>query len=185
MESTKPTILLKMVIMGSGGVGKTSLARTYVYQEFTQSYMQTLGEDVFSKELSIDDVNSKIIVNISDIAGQERFAKFRKMYMKKASFGLAVYDLTMPGSITSLKTEWLPELAEGLFDKFLLVLVGNKKDLQNERKISPEQAEELVEHIKNHYPIIRVISSIETSALTRENVDLAFESLVKGFLNIY
>ena len=110
-------IQLKLVLMGKGGVGKTSLVNRYVHQRFSQNYMQTLGQDVFSKKLSIN--NNQVVVQIYDIAGQERFESFRPVYLQGADLGLAIFDLTIPGTIAELKNNWLPELSRPRLDLVL------------------------------------------------------------------
>lgn len=173
-------IQLKLVLMGKGGVGKTSLVNRYVYQRFSQNYMQTLGQDVFSKKLTIN--NEQVVIQIYDIAGQERFESFRPVYLQGADLGLAVFDLTIPGTITELKNQWLPELAKSLEKPFLLSVVGNKSDLKNQRVVDEAHSKELVSFIKKKYPNIIVVQYIETSAKENENVDIAFFELVKKFV---
>ena len=174
-------IQIKMVLMGKGGVGKTSLVNRYVHQRFSQNYMQTLGQDVFSKKLSIN--NNQVVVQIYDIAGQERFESFRPVYLQGADLGLAIFDLTIPGTITDLKNQWLPELAKSLEKPFYLSVVGNKSDLKEQRAVKESQGKELVAYIKKKYPTINIVEYIETSAKANENVDVAFVNLVQKFID--
>ena len=173
-------IQLKLVLMGKGGVGKTSLVNRYVYQRFSQNYMQTLGQDVFSKKLTIN--NEQVVIQIYDIAGQERFESFRPVYLQGADLGLAVFDLTIPGTITELKNQWLPELAKSLEKPFLLSVVGNKSDLKNQRVVDEAHSKELVSFIKKKKPYIIDVQYIETSSKENENVDIALFEIVKKFV---
>ena len=172
---------LKLILIGSGGVGKTSLVNRYIHQRFSQNYMQTLGQDVFSKKLTIN--NNQIVVQIYDIAGQERFESFRPAYFRGADLGLAVFDLTMPGTIIDLKNQWLPELAKTLEKPFYLSVVGNKSDLKEQRNVDEAHGKEVVSYIKKKYSNINVIQYIETSAKENENVDVAFFDLVKKYVD--
>ena len=174
-------VQLKMVLLGKGGVGKTSLVNRYVHQRFSQNYMQTLGQDVFSKKLTIN--NSQVVIQIYDIAGQERFESFRPVYLQGADLGLAIFDLTIPGTIAELKNNWLPELSKRLEKPFFLSVVGNKSDLKGQRSVKESQGKELVSYIKKKYPTINVVQYIETSAKENENVDVAFFDLVQKYID--
>lgn len=172
---------LKMVLLGKGGVGKTSLVNRYVHQRFSQNYMQTLGQDVFSKKLTIG--NNQVVIQIYDIAGQERFESFRPVYLQGADLGLAVFDLTIPGTISELKNSWLPELSKHIDKPFYLSVVGNKRDLKSQRAVDEAHGKELVSYIKKKYPTINVFQYVETSAKENENVDIAFFDLVEKYIN--
>jgi small GTP-binding protein len=166
--------------MGKGGVGKTSLVNRYVHQRFLQRYMQTLGEDVFSKKQIID--YKKVYVAIHDLAGQERFSPFRQTYLKGSQLGLAIFDLTMPNSIDSLKDYWIDDLTKVIDpnSKFFLSVVGNKSDL--EKKVTDKDIKRLLSFIKKHYTNIVVCEYIETSAKENTNVDVSFMNLVNKFI---
>lgn len=172
---------LKMVLLGKGGVGKTSLVNRYVHQRFSQNYMQTLGQDVFSKKLTIN--NNQVVIQIYDIAGQERFESFRPVYLQGADLGLAVFDLTIPGTISELKNSWLPELSRHIEKPFFLSVVGNKSDLKSQRSVDEAHGKELVSYIKKKYPTINVVQYVETSAKENENVDVAFFDLVQKYID--
>ena len=171
---------LKMVLLGKGGVGKTSLVNRYVHQRFATNYLQTLGEDVFSKKLVLD--NNQIMIQIHDLAGQERFSQFRASYIKGADIGLAVFDLTTIPTLTELQDQWLPDLSKTIDKKFYLTIVGNKTDLKERRKIDSTKGKALVDYVKKHYPNITIVEYIETSAKENENVDVAFLNLVTKFV---
>jgi Ras-related protein Rab-7A len=167
--------------MGHGGVGKTSLVNRYVHQRFLQNYMQTLGQDVFSKKITID--NNQVITQIYDIAGQERFESFRPAYLRGSDLGLAVFDLTIPKTITELKNAWLPELSKTLEKPFYLSVVGNKSDLKDQRAVDEAHGKELVSYIKKKFTNINIVEYIETSAKENEDVDMAFLNLVQKFVS--
>lgn len=174
-------IQLKLILIGSGGVGKTSLVNRYIHQRFSQNYMQTLGQDVFSKKLTIN--NQQVVVQIYDIAGQERFESFRPAYFRGADLGLAVFDLTMPGSITDLKNTWLPELSKTIEKPFYLSVVGNKSDLKEQRTVDQAHGKELASFIRKKFSSINVFQYVETSAKENENVDVAFVELVQKYID--
>lgn len=165
--------------MGAGGVGKTSLVNQYVHQRFHKNYLQTLGEDVYSKSLAV--AARSMDVRIHDLAGQEKFKNLRQTYMRGAQLGLAVYDLTAPQSLDILREEWFPDLTTLLAGQpFYLSVVGNKCDL--DRRVKPEMGNVVRNYLRKHYPYIQVHQVLETSALTSENVQVAFDELVKAYV---
>lgn len=172
-------INLKLCVFGKGGVGKTSLVNRYVHKRFLNTYLQTLGEDIYSKKLINED--NHVYITIHDIAGQKKFAPFRQTYLRGAQLGLAVFDLTSKISIKELKEIWFDDLSKVIDPKsnFYFSVVGNKTDL---KRNTEEKGKELVSYIKKHFKNLIVVEYIETSAKENSNVDVAFLNLVNYFL---
>ena len=183
-----PKITLKLILAGAGGVGKTSLVKRYVIEQFVQAYQKTLGVELFTREIMIGD--TKVVLNVHDLAGQERFAKFRRIYLKSAQLGLLVFDLTNSKSLVDLERNWMPDigqlLTEQVSDKkthFPVVLIGNKLDLcPKHRDVEAENIKKFQSTIARRYPLVKILEYIETSALNNTNVDIAFENLINGYL---
>ena len=97
----------KVVLLGEGSVGKTSLRRTYLGEGFRESYSMTIGADFAARRLNLEgwDITS----NIWDLAGQQRFKKLRETYYRGVSGALLVYDITRPETLEALP-QWIEEL---------------------------------------------------------------------------
>ncbi|MHA1983986.1 MAG: GTP-binding protein [Candidatus Hodarchaeales archaeon] len=184
-------IVLKLILVGQGGVGKTSLVKRYIDDSFTRTYQMTLGQELYSKEIKFDK-NTRVVLNIHDLAGQERFSKFRQIYLRQADLGFLVFDITSPITMKELETSWLPEIEETIISQFTkksqffpVILIGNKIDLKSSHnRVSRKDVDELRASLKTKHPNINILNYIETSALENINVELAFTELVKVYLNI-
>jgi small GTP-binding protein len=157
--------IVKVVVAGDAGVGKTSLIRRYCTNEFEETHAATGGVDFQIKIVEIE--NRSIKLSIWDIAGQEKFGAFRDTFYRGAKAVALVYDVTEPGSMENLP-RWHAEIAQ-ICPAAHFVIVGNKTDL--ERKTSRE----LVEAWANSMGF----PHFETSALTGDNVNQFFTTLAK------
>ncbi|MHA2364911.1 MAG: Rab family GTPase [Candidatus Hodarchaeales archaeon] len=175
-------ITLKVILIGDGGVGKTSLVRSLMQEEFKKDYLLTVGVDVKSKVIKFPLTN--VLLSVNDIAGQDRFESFRALFFKGAALALLVFDLTRYQSIKNLENSWIPQLAQVSDPNTAIhcILIGNKLDLEDLRAIASEEAEETLISLKKNFPNLKFVNYIETSALENTNVDNAFLALTKGFL---
>ncbi|KAI3382295.1 hypothetical protein SNEBB_011389 [Seison nebaliae] len=175
MSTSRKKLLLKIVILGDSGVGKTSLMNQYVHKRFTNQYKATIGADFLTKEVMID--GRLVTMQIWDTAGQERFQSLGVAFYRGADCCVLVYDMTNPTSFRSLDTwrdEFLVQANPREPEKFPFVLIGNKLDLDN-RSVAPRKAHEWCRS-KNSVPYF------ETSAKETTNVDQAFLDIAKSAL---
>jgi small GTP-binding protein len=175
-------VTLKCIIGGDGAVGKTSLVRAFMQDEFKKDYLLTVGVDVTSKSVDIGD--NKVILSVNDIAGQPRFETFRSVFFKGAAIALLCFDLTRDQTLKSLTSAWVPELATQSDPNAPIhcVLVGNKSDLVDLRSISLEDAKAELKKMQKSFPNLKFIEYIETSAVERKNVNESFTILTSAFL---
>lgn len=167
-------ITYKICIFGNGGVGKTSLLQRYLTGEFTLNLKVTIGVDIASKSLKLED--SKVILQIWDFGGEERFKIFMPTYIRGASGGIFMFDLTRPHTLQDID-EWLSifrqEHSRNI--KAPIILVGGKADLADSKLISEKLAKEYVKSFNLfHY--------FESSAKTGENVEIIFETLLNAIM---
>ena len=175
--------LLKIIVLGDSGVGKTSLINRYVNKKFSSQYRTTIGADFMTKELLID--NKLLMMQIWDTAGQERFNSLGVAFYRGADGCILVFDLTNIDSYKSIelrKDEFLIQSCQQEPEKFPFILIGNKLDLANEtgRAISERKIEELN---NLQYGNLLNFKYFETSAKLGMEVDRSFYELGKMCIN--
>lgn len=160
--------LFKIVFLGDGAVGKTSLVGRYVYDSFEGDYLATIGTDIHIKMVRVGDTVVKLV--IWDIAGQDNFAQLRRAYYMNASGAFFVFDTTRPETIERVD-EWINALFT-VTGKIPLVLLENKVDLES---TIPEGTRDQVK--KQHE-----VQIIKTSAKEDMNVEEAFKEMTREIL---
>jgi len=159
----------KVIFVGEGGVGKTSLINKYLGKSIINKI--TLGVDFFS--INLGDIN----MIVWDLSGQERFRYLIDSFVCGAKLAVLVFDLTRP--VTLLKLEnWLRILNDKV-NEIEILLVGNKKDLGI--RIDRDLIKNFIEKISHEYSFL---AYLETSAYTGENVHTLFELIKSGLGNI-
>ena len=166
-------IVYKFLLLGESTVGKTSIIIRYIENTFNDSNTSTCGVDVKHKYVSCD--NNKIRLDIWDTAGQERFRGLAKNYFRGAHGFILVYDITNKESFIKLKG-WIKDAKEKINkeDSFKIMVVGNKKDCENDRAVEYNTLKQFGEDNK-------VIFS-EVSAKTGEGIDKLFNDFVHELL---
>ena len=159
--------MFKVVLIGDMKVGKTNIVSRYIKNEFNKDSMSTIGVEFGSKELVIEGHNVK--VQIWDTAGQEKYKSITNAYYKGAKGAFVVYDITNKNSFDNADN-WLNNLRASADKKCSIILIGNKSDLENKREVSLEQGEEKAKNSE--------IAFMETSALSGDNIDKAFEMMI-------
>ncbi|XP_047132317.1 uncharacterized protein LOC100204948 isoform X1 [Hydra vulgaris] len=155
--------LFKIILIGDSGVGKTSLLAKFVDEEVVQSHISTIGIDFKMRCLVIS--GKQVKVQIWDTAGQERYETITTQYYRRAHGIILTYDVTRHDSFVNVR-KWLRYVEEFADGNVKLVLLGNKSDLTDARKVTKVEAQALAEEFK--------IQWFETSAYTGENVEDAF-----------
>ncbi|CAD6197374.1 unnamed protein product [Caenorhabditis auriculariae] len=160
--------LLRIVVVGGGGVGKSAITIQFIQRFFVQDYDPTI-EDSYTKQCFVDEDMCKL--EILDTAGQEEFSTMREQYLRTGNGFLIVFAVTDRNSFEEVKK--LHELICRIKDRddFPILLVGNKADLENERHVARHEAEELARSLAVPY--------FECSAKLRRNVDEAFYEIVR------
>ena len=167
-EEENYNMIFKIVLVGDSGVGKTNLLLRYLKNEFNTQTKATVGVEFGNTKVQID--NALIKAQIWDTEGQERYRSITSAYYKGAHGALIVYDITRKDSFDSVE-KWLSDLKNNGEEKMVIMAIGNKCDMVNERVISTEEGEAKAQ--RNN------IAFLETSALNATNVAKAFDVLIQ------
>ncbi len=170
----------KVILVGDGSVGKTSLIRRFVHNKFEKNYLMTLGSEITKYNETIEGNNISLV--IWDLAGQEGFKNIRQNFFTGTNAAIIVFshEENEHGE-NSLKNvpKWLEEIAKHS-RKIPMMLFGNKIDLVNIDKLNADKA-----HPKSDYNLNKLAKDMnflgyyKTSALSGENVRDAFGELIK------
>ncbi len=160
-------VLFKIVLFGDAGVGKTALVKRYLTGLFDPQYKITVGVDFHVKRLEIE--QKKVSLQIWDFAGESQFKFLLPSYIRGASGGVFMYDTTRKASLNNI-TEWLT-IINSTFrqasDKFPILLVGGKTDLEEYREVSQEEA---LDTLKKY----ELFNYFECSSKTGQNIERIF-----------
>ncbi|NVM44000.1 MAG: GTP-binding protein [Candidatus Lokiarchaeota archaeon] len=168
----KRQYLFKIVVVGDGGVGKSTMIQRLITGNFVPMKI-TIGTDLASYDMQYEDISVKL--QIWDFAGERRFRFFLPNYARGAQGCLLCYDITRYTSFQNLK-EWYDIVKENTKTDTVFVLVGGKADLASYRRtVKQEEAEELQNELDIPY-------IIETSSKTGENNKNVFEMLAEAML---
>ena len=167
MEDENYEMMFKVVLVGDSSVGKTNIMSKYLKNEFHEDSKATVGVEFGSKQFNIE--GHQIKAQIWDTAGQERYKAITSAYYKGAKGAFVVYDITRKQSFDSVD-RWINELKAAADKKLSIIIIGNKCDLEDQRQVTKEQAEEKAK--------TNEVAFMETSALSGENLDKAFEKMM-------
>ncbi|EFA85399.1 Ras GTPase [Heterostelium album PN500] len=160
---------IKLVVLGSGCVGKSSLTIRYVHNEFIDKYDPTI-EDMYRKVVELN--GDHFMLEIMDTAGTETFLAMRDLYIRNGQAFMLVYSITSRTSFQELEQvkDQILRVKDVTVAKLPIIVVGNKSDLEPERQVSSQEGENLSSKWG--------IQFLETSAKTNMNITAAFEHLV-------
>ena len=171
---SEATYIMKVVVLGDGEVGKTSLRQRFMGRNFDSQHFMTIGADFASIDRKVGSSNIKF--QVWDLAGQASFQGVRKRFYQGTYGGLIIFDLTRMESFTNMG-RWIQELWQyNGSGPIPIIILGNKSDLKQvvKDKDVKKYADQLSERTKPHG---FSVSYIKTSALSGENVDKAFYRL--------
>ena len=170
-ETNSYDLLYKIIIIGDTCVGKSNILSRYLKNEFKEDSKSTVGVELGTKFLKIKGTGAK--VQIWDTAGQERYRSITSSYYKGSHGCFIVYDITSDISFENVD-KWYEQAQKESSKDVSVILVGNKCDLENERKVPKEKGEEKAKNFNCPF--------FETSALSKVNIDDIFNEMVN---NIY
>lgn len=169
--------MLKVIILGDSGVGKTSLMQQYVNKKFSNQYKATIGADFLTKELFLDD--RRVLMQIWDTAGQERFQSLGVAFYRGADCCVLMYDVNNTKSFEALnawRDEFLVQANPADPDSFPFVVIGNKIDVEESKRTVTTKRAQAFCASKGNLPYF------ETSAKEATGVEQAFEVIARNAL---
>ncbi|KAK8143453.1 Ras- protein Rab-6A [Beauveria asiatica] len=168
-----PLKKFKLVFLGEQSghatVGKTALITRFMYDCFDNMYQATVGIDFFSKTMYLEDRTVRL--QLWDTAGQERFRSLIPSYIRDSSVAVVVYDVSNAKSFQNTK-KWIDDVRAERGNDVIIVLVGNKTDLNDKREVTTQQGED--EAKKNN------LMFVETSAKLGHNVKHLFKRIAQA-----
>ncbi|XP_012693920.2 ras-related protein Rab-15-like [Clupea harengus] len=165
-------VLLRLMLLGDSGVGKTCLLWRFTDGDFHPSHISTIGIDFKMKTLDID--GTRVRVQIWDTAGQERYQTVTKQYYRRAQGILLVYDVTNEHSFQHI-VKWASDVDECAPEQVMRILVGNKCDEEERRRVTTEQGDKLAKSYGMDF--------FETSAFSNHNIKESFSRLTEMALH--
>ncbi|GAA5837572.1 hypothetical protein JCM9279_006793 [Rhodotorula babjevae] len=159
----------KLVFLGEQSVGKTSLITRFMYDTFDNTYQATIGIDFLSKTMYLEDRTVRL--QLWDTAGQERFRSLIPSYIRDSSVAVVVYDITNRASFMNT-SKWVDDVRSERGNDVIIVLVGNKTDLNDKRQVTTDEAEQKSKELN--------VMFIETSAKAGHNVKTLFRKIAQA-----
>ncbi|NVM19452.1 MAG: GTP-binding protein [Candidatus Lokiarchaeota archaeon] len=166
----KTDAIYKVIVIGDPAVGKTSLLANFATNQFEEKYLPTVGVSILKEPIELEDKDATINLMFWDIAGQPQFYMLHRPYFNGADGILLVFDMTRTSTFSNVNNWYSSAVKYGL-SGVPRILIGNKVDLKDERKIILPMAEHLSEKLNAPY--------FETSALTGENVKVVFQKIAE------
>jgi len=173
-KSSDYQYIFKLILIGNSGVGKSSILQRYMNKTFEESYKCTIGVDFLMKSVEVKGKTVKL--QLWDTAGQEKYKSMVASYYRGANVALVVFDITSHSSFESLPL-WIENYYKNGPEQKNIILIGNKKDMVDQRQVTQEEAEEFSETNNMIY--------FETSAKEGDNVDYVFNFAAEKLLEFY
>uniref|UniRef100_A0A1J3I4X0 Ras-related protein RABA4b n=1 Tax=Noccaea caerulescens TaxID=107243 RepID=A0A1J3I4X0_NOCCA len=170
--SGKVDYVFKVVLIGDSAVGKSQLLARFARDEFSMDSKATIGVEFQTRTLVIEEKSVK--AQIWDTAGQERYRAVTSAYYRGAVGAMLVYDITKRETFDHIP-RWLEELRAHADKNRVIILIGNKSDLEDQRAVPTEDAKEFAEK--------EGLFFLETSALNATNVENSFNTLMTQIFN--
>ncbi|XP_057711057.1 ras-related protein Rab-19 isoform X2 [Corythoichthys intestinalis] len=165
--------LFKIILIGDSNVGKTCVVQNFKSGVFSEKQQNTIGVDFTVRTLDIE--GKKVKMQVWDTAGQERFRTITQSYYRSAHGAMITYDITRRGTFQSV-SDWIREVELYGAANVVLVLIGNKCDLESEREVLFEDACSLAKERG-------ALAALETSAKEGQNVEESFMMMARELLS--
>ena len=164
---------IKVVLIGDSGVGKTTLINRYVMDTFDEFEPPTISGGFRRKDVILDELQTRVTLQIWDTAGQEKFKSLVENYYKNAQCAIVVYDITSEESFDTARN-WIEEVKEKAPEDVQIFICGSKSDLDDQRRIQIVHGMKMAKEYNALFG--------ETSAKKNIGVSDAFEAMARNFV---
>ena len=168
-EEDEKGVRIKFLLIGDKKVGKTTIANHYVNKEIIKEYHETVGTEIHKVKLIIKD--KKFILKLVDIPSNNQFSNQLKNEVVNSYYAFIIFDITNNNSFNSIN-EWINQCRTLGNPDIDIMLIGNKSDLEGERKVTKEEAEKLAKEKNIEYR--------EISALKEKDLQNMFNDAIKS-----
>ena len=172
MEEEAIDTTVKIIVVGNGGVGKTSLIRKYCKGQFTDEYKKTIGVDFLERQIYVEETMETVSLHLWDTAGQDEFETLTRRYYHGAGAAVITFSTTDRHSFDAVR-RWKQKVTEQCGADMCMALVQNKIDLLEEAVVTKEEVEALADELK--------VKLYRTSVKTGVNVEPIFEYLLDEY----
>lgn len=169
-EIGKDIEVLKIVLVGETGVGKTSIFSQFIDNVFHEGFQASTNATFHTKSFKFDD-GKELKLDIWDTAGQEKYRALTQMFYKDANAAILIYDITNQDSFEEIKKYWVNQIKESSSSNTILVIDANKSDLIREEQVNEEEARKYAKEVGAIFWC--------TSAKNKIGVDDLFIEIVK------
>jgi Ras-related protein Rab-23 len=166
---------MKVIVVGNGRVGKTSLVRQFATGKYDENYKQTIGVSFTEKKMFVKEIEQNITFMLWDTAGQEEFAEMTKQYYRGAKACVLAFSTTDRASFEAIE-KWNEKVLHECEEGICRVLIQNKIDLFSERVIEDSEAESLAERLQ--------VKFFKASVKNNFNVDAIFTHLAVQYMEL-
>ena len=170
-EQSLDEMPIKIMVLGNTAVGKTSFILKYTENTFQEVHLSTMGIDYKEKHIIID--GKKYRLSVYDTTGQERYRSLAFSLIKNTDGIILIYDVTNESSFKAVP-DWIQSAREKKGENYPMIILGNKIDLEDERKVKTEDGEELAQKYG--------LDFYEISNKENVNIENAILTLVKKIL---
>ncbi|KAG7191372.1 GTP-binding protein of the rab/ypt [Scheffersomyces spartinae] len=175
-SQTSRLALFKLVLLGESAVGKSSIVHRFVKNTFDDMRESTIGAAFLTQTVDVPEKEITVKFEIWDTAGQERYKSLVPMYYRGANAALCVYDITNEQLFERAK-DWINELKKQAPEGIVICLVGNKLDLEQDRKVTQDQVTEYLESLDGSE---NIVLSAECSAKSGDGVLDIFNRIARA-----
>ncbi len=167
--------VLKVVLLGESGVGKTSIINQFISKKFNPKMSTSVSAQFTSKIMEFPEQKRTLRFDIWDTVGQEKYRSLTKIFYKDAKIIIFVYDITTEYSFNALQTYWYTETVDNTDGEPIYAVCANKYDLYDKAVVKTEDGKKFADKIKAIFQ--------NTSAKSDTGINILFENLGKKIIN--